>query len=407
MNTERAYKKVYISDKCKKRIAGVHPWIYDNEITRTDKTPENGEIVDVMTEKEKYVGSGFFNINSKIRVRIISRNANDSFDDNFWKRRVKYAVDYRKTVLSDEEFRACRLIFGEADEMPGLTVDRFENLLSVQILSLGIEKRKDIILNSVKEYLENLGEKIDGIYLRNDVKIRELEGMKEEKAWYFVKSGISPVTTITENGIKYNVDVENGQKTGFFLDQKRNRKAAASICKGMNVLDLCTHTGSFALNCAKNDASHVTAVDVSESAVSLAKENARLNGLSDKIDFEVCDVFDYLKNNLISRKNKFDYIILDPPAFTKSRNTLENAKKGYLEVNTLALRNLSRGSYFATCSCSHFMTEKLFFDMLCEASTKANVTLRQIEFRTQCADHPILINVPETNYLKFFLFQVV
>lgn len=407
MNNGRNYKKVYISEKCKKRISGGHPWIYDNEITKTDALPENGEIVDVLTEKEKYVGSGLFNMNSKIRIRLISRNANDTFDDNFWKRRVKYAVDYRKTVLSEDEFRACRLIFGEADELPGLTVDRFENLLSVQILSLGIEMRKDIILNAIREYLKSLGVNIDGIYLRNDVKIRELEGMKEEKSWYFRNNEISPKTIITENNIKYNVDIENGQKTGFFLDQKRNRRAASSICEGMNVLDLCTHTGSFALNCAKSGASHVTAVDVSESAIEMAKENAVLNNLSDKIDFVVCDVFDYLKNNLISREKKFDYIILDPPAFTKSRNTLDNAKKGYLEVNTLALRNLSRGGYFATCSCSHFMTEKLFFDMLCEASAKANVTLKQIEFRTQCADHPIMLNVPETNYLKFFMFQVV
>lgn len=302
---------------------------------------------------------------------------------------------------------ACRLIFGEGDSFPGLTVDRFNNLLSVQILSLGIEKRRDIILPALLDILRNDGCKIDGIYLRNDVNIRTLEGMAEEKDWYLRENDVSPVTVITENGIKYNVDVKNGQKTGFFLDQKYNRRAAASIAKGKNVVDCCTHTGSFALNCAKGGAAHVTAVDVSAQAIEMARSNAELNGLSGNMSFVTSDVFDFLKNRIETHDRSTDYIILDPPAFTKSRKTVGNAKNGYLELNTLAMRLLPRGGYLATASCSHFMTEELFAQMLRDAARAAGVNLRMIEMRRQAPDHPILMSVDETEYLKFYLLQII
>lgn len=409
MNIERAYPFSVVTEKCHKRTSNGHPWIYDNEIITPPENAADGDIIDVFTEKRRYIGSGFYNSNSKIRVRIISRSANDSFDDDFWRRRVEYAYLYRKTVMTADELDCCRLVFGEADFIPGLTVDRFHDLLSVQILCLGIEKRRDIILSALEDVLEADSRPIKGIYLRNDVNIRKLEGMDEEKGWYSYSTDVppSPVTRITENGIIYEVDIENGQKTGFFLDQKRNRRAAASIAAGKNVLDCCTHTGSFALNAAAAGAAHVHAIDISQTALDSAKKNAELNGLSDRMTFEKADVFDALRARIISHDRSADYIILDPPAFTKSRKTVGSAGKGYLELNTLAMRLLPRGGYLATASCSHFMTERLFMEMLSKAAHDANVSLRLIDHRRQCADHPILLSVEETDYLKFFIFQVV
>ncbi len=406
MNINRDLPKVTVTEKCRKRTSYGHPWIYDNEVVSADEIAD-GELADVVSEKNRYIGTGFYNSKSKIRVRIISRSTNDKFDEDFFRRRLQYAYDYRKTVMSPEDMTACRLIFGEGDSFPGLTVDRFNNLLSVQILSLGIEKRRDIILPALLDILRKDGCKIDGIYLRNDVNIRTLEGMAEEKGWYLRENDVSPVTVITENGIKYNVDVENGQKTGFFLDQKYNRRAAASIAKGKNVVDCCTHTGSFALNCAKGGAAHVTAVDVSAQAIEMARSNAELNGLSGNMSFVTSDVFDFLKNRIETHDRSADYIILDPPAFTKSRKTVGNAKNGYLELNTLAMRLLPRGGYLATASCSHFMTEELFAQMLRDAARAAGVNLRMIEMRRQAPDHPILMSVDETEYLKFYLLQII
>ncbi|WP_455527349.1 class I SAM-dependent rRNA methyltransferase [Huintestinicola sp.] len=406
MNIKRDFPRVTVTEKCRKRTSDGHPWIYDNEITAADETAD-GALADVISEKGRYIGTGFFNSNSKIRVRIISRNANDTFDDSFFKRRLEYAYSYRKTVMTEEDMNACRLIFGEADGFPGLTVDKFNDLLSVQILSLGIEQRRDIILNALLDILRNDGVKIRGVYLRNDVNIRTLEGMSEEKGWYFREGETSPVTEIAENGIRYRVDVENGQKTGFFLDQKYNRRAAASIAKGKNVIDCCTHTGSFALNCAKAGAAHVTAVDVSAAAVEMARSNAVLNGLEGNMDFVRNDVFDFLKARIEAHDRSADYIILDPPAFTKSHKTVGNARNGYLELNTLAMRLLPRGGYLATASCSHFMKDELFADMLKAAAKAAGVDLRLIELRRQAPDHPILMTVDETEYLKFFLLQII
>ena len=406
MNIKRDFPRVTVTEKCRKRTSDGHPWIYDNEITAADEITD-GELADVISEKGRYIGTGFFNSHSKIRVRIISRNANDTFDDSFFKRRLEYAYSYRKTVMTKEDMNACRLIFGEADGFPGLTADKFNDLLSVQILSLGIEQRRDIILNALLDILRNDGVKIRGVYLRNDVNIRTLEGMSEEKGWYFREDGASPVTEITENGIRYRVDVENGQKTGFFLDQKYNRRAAAAIARGKNVIDCCTHTGSFALNCANAGAAHVTAVDVSAAAVEMARSNAVLNGLEDNMDFVQSDVFDFLKARIETHDRSADYIILDPPAFTKSRKTVGNARNGYLELNTLAMRLLPRGGYLATASCSHFMKDELFADMLKAAAKAAGVDLRLIELRRQAPDHPILMAVDETEYLKFFLLQII
>ena len=402
MNIKRDFPRVTVTEKCRKRTSDGHPWIYDNEITAADEMTD-GALADVISEKGRYIGTGFFNSHSKIRVRIISRNANDTFDDSFFKRRLEYAYSYRKTVMTEEDMNACRLIFGEADGFPGLTVDKFNDLLSVQILSLGIEQRRDIILNALLDILRNDGVKIRGVYLRNDVNIRTLEGMSEEKGWYFREGETSPVTEIVENGIRYRVDVENGQKTGFFLDQKYNRRAAASIARGKNVIDCCTHTGSFALNCAKAGAAHVTAVDVSAAAVEMARSNAVLNGLEGNMDFVRSDVFDFLKARIEAHDRSADYIILDPPAFTKSRKTVGNARNGYLELNTL----LPRGGYLATASCSHFMKDELLADMLKAAAKAAGVDLRLIELRRQAPDHPILMAVDETEYLKFFLLQII
>jgi 23S rRNA (cytosine1962-C5)-methyltransferase len=364
----------------------------------------------VFSRKGRYLGSGFLNGHSRIRVRLLSRNANDRFDEAFWRRRVRYALDYRRTVMGPTDFRCCRLIFGEADTMPGLTVDRFENVLSVQVLSLGMERVKDLIFRALVETLAGYGERIDAIYERNDVALREKEGMTQYKGFYplpGLRTDLDGTVIITENGIRYAVDYRNGQKTGFFLDQKYNRMAIRKIAAGRRVLDCFTHTGAFALNAAAAGAERVCAVDVSADAVEQVKKNAALNGLEDRMDFLRVDVFDLLTDMANAGRCDYDFIILDPPAFTKSRETVKNAVRGYKEINCKAMKLLPRGGYLATCSCSHFMTEELFVNMLHDAARDAEVSLRQVEARQQAADHPILWNVPETNYLKFYIFQVV
>lgn len=408
MKTQRTYPAVQITPKGERAIKGGHPWVYAGEIKDIRGEAENGALVDVFAGSA-YMGTGFYNAASKITVRLVSRNANDKFDAGFWRRRVEYAISYRKTVMPGDDFKCCRLIHGEADQMPGLTVDRYNNLLSVQVLSLGMERVRDMVLPALYEALNDMGEAIDGIFLRNDVAIRELEGMEQEKGWYDlpgVPHPESPVTEIVENGVSYLVDVENGQKTGFFLDQKYNRSAVARIAEGKRVLDCFTHTGSFGLNAAKGGAAHVHSVDISASAIEMAQENARRNGL-DNIDFEVVDVFELLTKMANEKNHDYDFIILDPPAFTKSRGTVRDATRGYKEINMKAMKLLPRGGYLATCSCSHFMTDELFQRMLKDAARDASVSLRQIEQRQQAPDHPILWNVPETSYLKFYLFQVV
>ncbi|MBQ1821604.1 MAG: class I SAM-dependent rRNA methyltransferase [Clostridia bacterium] len=409
MKSQREFPKFTISAKGTRWVEGGHPWIYEAEILSEEGGAENGALVDAVSEKGKYLGTGFLSRNSKIRIRLVSRNANDRFDEAFWKRRIRYAWDYRKTVMGADR-SACRVIFGEADAFPGLTVDRFNDLLVAQTLSIGIERIKPMLFPLIAEVLNEDGANIRGIFERNDVAIRSLEGMEQGKGWFLIPGVPTPesaVTTISENGIEYLVDVENGQKTGFFLDQKYNRLAVRRIAKDRNVLDCFTHTGSFALNAAMGGAAHVTAVDISETAIEMAKANAERNGLLDRMDFVTADVFDLLTNLLREGKKPYDLIILDPPAFTKSRKTVNSAERGYREINSAALKLLPPGGYLATASCSHFMPSELFERMLVRAADDAGVQLRQIEQRQQAPDHPILWNVPETDYLKFYLFQVV
>ena len=406
MKAQRQYPRVTVTAKGTRWVEQGHPWIYAAEVVSGAEEAENGALVDAVSEKGKYLGTGFLSRESKIRVRLVSHNANDTFDAAFWTRRVGYAWDYRKTVMGGD-VSCCRVIFGEADGFPGLTVDRFSNILVAQTLSIGIERIKDMLFPIILDVLRRDGQQIDGIYERNDVAIRALEGMAQYKGWYGDIHPASAVTEICENGIYYNVDVENGQKTGFFLDQKYNRLAVARIARGRRVLDCFTHTGSFALNAAKGGAAHVTAVDVSQTAVDMARANAVRNGLDGVMDFVAADVFELLPKLEAEGGKPYDLIILDPPAFTKSRRTVGNAQRGYKEINLRALRLLPRGGYFATASCSHFMPDALFCDMLRAAARDAGVELKQIEARQQAPDHPILWNVPETDYLKFYIFQVV
>lgn len=398
-----------VTPKAERSLRAGHPWVYGEEITAVEGGYRNGDMVDVVSSKGRYLGTGWVNDHSKIRVRILSRNANDTFDEAFFRRRVRYALDYRKTVMGPADYRCCRLIFGEADQFPGLTVDRFENVLVTQTLSLGMEQRKEWVFRALVEGLREDGAEIAALYERNDVAIRELEGLRQNKGFYpleGLRDDLDGHVIITENGLRYDVDYIEGQKTGFFLDQKYNRQAAARLARDRRVLDCFTHTGAFALNAAAAGAAHVTAVDVSQFALELAAENGRRNGLTN-LDFLCADVFDLLTRMAREKKCDYDYIILDPPAFTKSRATADRAYHGYKEINLKAMRLLPRGGYLATCSCSHFMSDEMFRRMLREAAQDAGVTLRQIEARQQAPDHPILPGVPETDYLKFYLLQVV
>ena len=413
MKKQRPYPQVTLTRKGELALRGGHPWVYYNEIPQAQPA-RDGELVDLLSPKGAWLGTGFFNSHSKIRVRVLSRNANDAFDEAFWERRLRYAVEYRQAVMG-EDFSCCRLIFGEADQFPGLTVDLFSHLLVAQTLSLGIEQRKELLFPLLVRILEEKGIPIQGLYERNDAAIRRLEGMEEGKGFFPLPGKpipSSPLVTIRENGLLYQVDVENGQKTGFFLDQKYNRQAVARLARGRRVLDCFTHTGSFGMNAALGGAQRVVSVDISAAAVELARENVRRNGLEDRMEVIEANVFDLLTQMDEGQRpdmtaHSFDFIILDPPAFTKSRQTVDSALRGYREINRRAMHLLPRGGFLATCSCSHFMTEELFQKMLRQAAADAGVALRQIEARQQAPDHPILWNVPETSYLKFYLFQVV
>ena len=406
----RTFRKVSVSKKCEAFLAEGHVWVYGEEIVGGDAEIADGEVVDVYSQKSKYLGSGFYNHHSKISVRILSVNANDTFDADFFRRRVRYAIDYRRTVMQGD-LSNTRLIFGDADMLPGLIVDKFGDVLVTQIMCLGIEQRKDVIFEALVDVLREYGEQITCIYERNDVEVRKKEGLTTGKGAY-----VSPFlpeydpdaneVVITENGLKFAVDYVNGQKTGYFLDQKFNRQAAASIAAGKSVLDCFTHTGAFALNCAKAGAKSVTAVDISADAIRQSERNALLNGMTD-VRFVCADVFGYLDSLIAQKQHPFDYIILDPPAFTKSKKTVNAAYHGYKQINVQAMRLLPRGGYLATCSCSHFMTDELFRKMLLEAAIEAKVQLKIIEARQQAKDHPVLLGVPETQYLKFYIVQVV
>ena len=406
---ERPFARATVSEKAEKSLKSGQVRVYAEEVLSVSGEYAQGDIVDVYSKKGKYLGSGFINDASKLKIRLLSRNPNDRFDAAFWVRRLQYAVDYRRSVMG-ADFAACRLIFGDADGFPGLTVDRFHDVLVAEVLSLGCERIKETIFNGLREILSGMGETVSVIYERSDGAIRELEGLPAVSRAYLdlrEDKNAPYELTVTENGLSFRVNYGEGQKTGFFLDQKYNRQAVARIAKGRRVLDCCTHTGAFALNAAKGGAESVVAVDISETAIELARKNAELNGLSDKVSFVCCDVFDYLAELEKNKRRDYDLIILDPPAFTKSRATVSAAYRGYREINARAMRLLPRGGYLATCSCSHFMTASLFRNMLHDAASDAGVSLRQIEERQQAPDHPILWNVPETEYLKFCLFQVV
>ena len=375
-------------------------WIYDNEIESIMGNAENGEIVLVHDFDGYPLGRGFINTNSKITVRLLTRDENQRIDEDFFERRVRDAWEYRKKVTDTS---SCRLIFGEADFLPGLTVDKFEDVLVVQSLALGIDRWKEMILELIKSVLAEDGIKIRGIYERSDAKVRKQEGMELHKG--FIGPEFPTLVEIVENGVRYQVDVKDGQKTGFFLDQKYNRLAIQKLCKDARVLYCFTHTGSFALNAGIAGAREVTGVDASELAVRQAQENARLNGLEGRVKFICEDVFELLPK-LAEDDEKYDVVILDPPAFTKSRSSIKNAVKGYREINLRGMKLVRDGGFLATCSCSHFMDYELFTRTIGQAARSAHKRLRQVEYRTQAPDHPILWSSDESYYLKFYIFQV-
>lgn len=376
-------------------------WIFDNEIASILGSFEDGDIVAVHDFDGYGLGKGFINRNSKIRVRMMTRNRHQEIDEAFLKMRVQEAWDYRKKV---SDTGSCRVIFVEADFLPGLVVDKFSDVLVVQSLALGIDRLKDQIVELLKEVLAVDGIKIRGVYERSDAKVRRQEGMELYKG--FIGEPFDTNVEIEENGVRYMVDVKDGQKTGFFLDQKYNRKAIQHLCKDAKVLDCFTHTGSFALNAGYGGAKEVTGVDASELAVEQAILNSKLNGMEDRVKFICRDVFELLPE-LEEKGEKFDVVILDPPAFTKSRNSVKNAVKGYREINLRAMKLVRDGGFLATCSCSHFMTYELFTQTIHQAARNVHKRLRQVEYRTQASDHPILWAAEESYYLKFYIFQVV
>ena len=377
------------------------PWIYDNEIESIMGSFMDGDIVLVHDFDGYPLGRGFINRNSKLTVRMMTRNRDTEVDESFIRMRVKNAWEYRKKVMDD--ISSCRVIFGEADFLPGLVVDKFADVLVVESLALGIDRFKVMIVDILKELMEADGIHIRGVYERSDAKVREQEGMERYKG--FIGAPFDTKVEIVENGVHYYVDVKDGQKTGFFLDQKYNRRAAAKLCKGARVLDCFTHTGSFALNAGMAGAEHVTGVDASELGVAQARENAALNGLEDRVEFICEDVFDLLPR-LEKQGEKFDVVILDPPAFTKSRSSIKKAVKGYREINLRGMKLVKDGGYLATCSCSHFMDYELFTQTIGQAARNVHKRLRQVEFRTQSPDHPILWGAGDSYYLKFYIFQV-
>ena len=393
--------QVHIKKREAREFKAGGAWIYDNEIDHISGTFQNGDIVSVLDFDGFFLGYGFLNTNSTIRVRMLARKKEDVISPAFLKARVKAAWDYRKAVIDTS---SCRVIFGEADFLPGLTVDKYEDVLVVESLALGIEKLKTLLLASLVQVLQEDGIRIRGIYERSDAKVREKEGLARTSG--FLSEEFDTNVAITENGVRYIVDVRDGQKTGFFLDQKENRKSIWPICRGKDVLDCFTHTGSFGLNAAAAGAAHVTSIDASELAIAQARENAKLNGFEDRIEYVVGDVFDFLPSQREAGR-KYDVVILDPPAFTKSRNSVKAAAGGYREINRQGLHLVKDGGFLATCSCSHFMTADLFQQAIAQAARDAHKRLRQVEFRQQGPDHPILWANDASYYLKFYIFQVV
>lgn len=448
MKQLRPYPQVIVTRKGARALVTGHPWVFDGEVIRIDPAPAdghvavNGDIVDVREENGTYQGTGLLSEQSRIRVRVVTRNANDHLDEAFWARKLAWAWEYRRTTMGgralpgcEPDTTCCRVLFSEADGFPGLIVDRYEDVLVAQVGTVGMDRLRPMLYPLLLKTLRDAGEQVSAIYERNDAPSRTKEGLPLEKGWWLepidatgTGGALVPATSpsasptarrvIVENGIRYDVDLENSQKTGFFLDQKYNRRAVRELAAGRRVLDCFCHVGPFGLNAAAGGAAYVREVDVSETAIELARANACLNGFSVEgpdalMGFSVANVLDYLpqlaanKARLREEGGPFDLIVLDPPAFTKSRGTVEHASRGYREINEAALRLLPRGGYLATCSCSHFMTADLLRRAIAEAAHAANIQLKQIEERQQAPDHPILWGVPETHYLDFFTFQVV
>lgn len=398
-----AYGTVILRKGAGRSLKAGGSWIYDNEIAQITGDAVDGGLVQVQDYDGYFLGTGFLNRRSKLVVRILSRNKTTQIDDTFIRLRVKDALEYRLKTLSREDCCAFRVIFGEADWLPGIVVDKFSDVLVVQSLALGIEPYKELIVDTLKELFAQNGMPIRGVYERSDAKVRELEGMQRVKG--FIGEPFDTKVPIVENGIRYFVDVRDGQKTGFFLDQKFNRAAIRNICRDARVLDCFTHTGSFALNAGAAGAREVLGVDASELAIKQAQENAAQNGLSDRVHFQCADVFELLPQ-LLGNGERYDVVILDPPAFTKSRESVKKAVKGYREINLRGMRLLRDGGFLATCSCSHFMEPELFAKTLGEAARDVHKRLKQVEYRTQSMDHPVLWAADESLYLKFYIFQV-
>ncbi|SCX79125.1 SAM-dependent methyltransferase [Lachnospiraceae bacterium XPB1003] len=376
-------------------------WIFDNEIESVMGHFSNGDVVEVHDFDGYPLGLGFINMNSKIRIRILTRDINEEINETFFEKRIRTAWEYRKKTV---DISSCRVIFGEADFLPGFVCDKYEDVLVIQSLALGIDRYKEQIVSILKKIMDEDGIIIRGVYERSDAKEREKEGLEKTKG--FIGEEFDTNVRITENDVKYIVDVKDGQKTGFFLDQKYNRKAIWPVAKGVDVLDCFTHTGSFGLNAALAGAKSVLSVDASESALATAAGNAALNHVEDRVRYECADVFEFLPAQIAEGK-RYGLVILDPPAFTKSRNSIKNAAKGYREINTLGMKLVENGGFLATCSCSHFMSYELFTQAIADAARAAHVRLRQVEFRTQSPDHPILWSASESYYLKFYILQVI
>lgn len=399
---ERNYPKIIISEQGEQWLDKGQMWMYANNLERMDKNIQNGEPVDILTTCGRFLGCGLCSLKSHITVRILSKDKDELIDRNFFKQRIQFALDFRKTIEADN-LSNCRLIFGEADELPGLTVDRYNDILVSQISTFGMEQIKDMLYEVLLEVMNENNIDIKGIYERNDIAIRTKEGLDQYKGFYG-NVDLPTKTIINENGLLLNVDIENGQKTGYFLDQKSNRYLLRRISKGKRIVDCFSHTGGFALNAALGDAKEVVSVDVSKTALDQGYQNACLNHLENKITFVQADVFDYLD---ALQKGRFDIIVLDPPAFTKSRKTINNAYAGYKNINLKAMKALTKGGYLITCSCSRFMETGNFEKMLREAANEANVTLKQVSVTQQNGDHPILWTMEETSYLKFYIFQII
>ena len=401
LEEKKAAAVVNIRTGCGRYLKAGGPWIYDNEIESVIGRCHNGDIVEVRDFDRFPLGLGFINMNSKIRVRMLTRDIHTVIDCDFWRRRLQDAWEYRKVTVDTS---CCRIIFGEADFLPGLVVDKYADVLVVQSLSLGIDRIKGDLIELLVEILKEDGIQIRGICERSDVKVREKEGLRMLKG--FIGSAFYSNIEITENGIHYMVDVMEGQKTGFFLDQKYNRLAIQKLCRDAQVLDCFTHTGSFALNAVRGGAAHVTAVDASQAAVAQAEKNALMNNMSDRVEFLCRDVFEILPE-LAEEGALYDVVILDPPAFTKSRSSVRQAIRGYREINLRAMKLIRSGGFLATCSCSRFIEADVFAKTLHQAAMNVHKRLRQVEFRTQSPDHPILWGADETYYLKFYIFQVL